>query len=135
MASAIGRRRFVPRAAFIPLLLAATFPLGARFGEAQTISFVQVNYTVPQTPQPSVAVPYTLAQTAKDLNIVVVGWNDSTAHVQAVTDTSGNVYALAVGPTVQAGIATQSIYYARSILPAGAGANTVTVQFDVAATY
>lgn len=67
--------------------------------------------------------------------MVVVGWNDSTATVNTVTDTVGNVYALAVSPTVQSGTATQSIYYAKNIAAAAAGANTVTVKFNVAAVF
>src|ERR1051326_289295 len=58
---------------------------------AQSIAFVQTNYSTPQTPQTSVAVTYTLAQTAGNLNVVVVGWNDSAAHVTSVTDNKGNV--------------------------------------------
>ena len=70
-----------------------------------------------------------------DLNVVVVGWNDSTATVSAVTDKSGNTYTLAVGPTVQTGVASQSIYYAKNIAAAAAGANVVTVTFSPAAAY
>jgi hypothetical protein len=100
-----------------------------------TISFIQVNAATPQTPQTTVAVTYTAAQRVGDLNVVVVGWNDSTATVNTVRDTMGNAYTLAVGPTVQSGIATQSIYYAKNIPAAAAGANTVTVTFGVAARY
>jgi hypothetical protein len=74
-------------------------------------------------------------QVAGDFNVVVVGWNDSTATVSGVTDTKGNAYTRAVGPTVQSGIASQSIYYAKNIATATAGANTVTVTFSTAATY
>jgi hypothetical protein len=99
------------------------------------INYVQGNYATPQSTQSTVNVVFTSAQTAGDLNVVVAGWNDSTAKVSAVTDTHGNVYSLAVGPTVQAGAATQSIFYAKNIAGAGAGANTVTVTFSKAATY
>jgi hypothetical protein len=100
-----------------------------------TISFIQVNSADPQTPQATVAVTYTAAQRIGDLNVVVVGWNDSTATVNTVTDTMNNVYALAVGPTVQTGTATQSIYYAKNITAAAAGANTVTVKFNGSAIF
>ena len=66
---------------------------------AATISFVQVNAAVPQTPQTTVTVPYLAAQTAGNLNIVVVGWNDTTRTVQTVVDNKGNTYTLAIGPT------------------------------------
>jgi hypothetical protein len=52
-----------------------------------------------------------------------------------VTDTKGNAYQLAVGPTTVAGALTQSIHYAKNIAAAAAGANTVTVSFTVAANY
>jgi hypothetical protein len=102
---------------------------------ATMISFVQGNDAVPQSSQASVPVAFTAAQTAGHLNVVVVGWNDSTATVSSVTDKSGNTYTLAVGPTIQSGVATQSIYYAKNILAAAAGANIVTVTFSVAAAY
>ncbi len=100
---------------------------------AQTISYVQGNYATPQTPQTAVSVTFTAAQSAGDLNVVVVGWNDSTATISAVTDSKGNAYTSAVGPTVQSGLASQSIYYARNIASAAAGANSVTVTFSRAA--
>ena len=52
---------------------------------------------------------------------MVVGWNDSTATVGTVTDKSGNTYTLAVGPTIQSGVASQSIYYAKNIAAAAGG--------------
>ena len=53
---------------------------------APTITYVQGNYATPQTPQASVTVTFTSAQTAGDLNVVAVGWNDSAATVSSVTD-------------------------------------------------
>jgi hypothetical protein len=99
------------------------------------IAYVQGNYATPQSPQASVAVKYTAAQHQGDLNAVVVGWNDSSATVKSVTDTSGNTYAPAVGPTVMSGVASQTIYYAANIAAAAAAANTVTVAFNSAAAY
>jgi len=104
-------------------------------GQAAQIRYVQGSYATPQSPQGSVAVKYTAAQQQGDLNVVVVGWNDSVATVKSVTDTSGNTYALAVGPTVMSGIASQSIYYASNIPAAAASGNTVTVAFNSPATY
>jgi hypothetical protein len=100
-----------------------------------TIAYAQGAYTTPQSSQTSVSVAFSGAQAAGDLNVVVVGWNNSTATVTAVTDTKGNQYALAVGPTIQSPVASQSIYYAKNILAAGAGANTITVAFSSAAAY
>jgi len=108
---------------------------GGGGGTPPPITFVQKNYATPQSIQSSVAVPFTAAQTSGDLNVVVVGWNDSTASVGTVTDSSGNVYVRALGPTVYTGVATQSIYYAYNISGAAANANTVTVTFTSPAAY
>ncbi len=82
-----------------------------------------------------VNVTFTAAQTVGDLDVVVIGWNNSTATVSGVTDSRGNTYALAVGPTIQAPVASQSIYYAKNIAAAAAGANSVTVTFSGAAAF
>jgi hypothetical protein len=66
---------------------------------------------------------------------VIVGWNDTTAQVSSVTDSKGNLYQLAVGPTQLNGALSQSIYYAKNISAAAAGTNTVTVSFASAAHY
>jgi fibronectin type 3 domain-containing protein len=102
---------------------------------ATSITFVQGGYTAPQSPQTRVSVKFSAAQVTGDLNVVVVGWNDSSARVSAIADTSGNPYVLATGPTVVSGFGSQSIYYAKNILAAAAGANTVTVTFSAAAAY
>jgi hypothetical protein len=95
--------------------------------------FVQSN-SGPSTIQASnttVAVNYGVAETAGDLNIVVVGWGDTSSTISAVTDNRGNGYSLAVGPTSGTGL-RQSIYYAKSI---AGGSTTVTVTFNKAAAY
>jgi hypothetical protein len=102
---------------------------------AGTATYIQSNSSTPQSPESSVATKFTGAQTAGDLNVVVAGWNDGTATVKSVTDTNGNIYTLAVGPTVISGAASQSIYYATNIAAAAAGGNTVTVTFSTAASY
>jgi galactose oxidase-like protein/Big-like domain-containing protein len=76
------------------------------------------------------SVTYTAPQTAGNTNVVIVGWNDSTAHVTSVTDSNNNAYQLAVGPTVLTGSASQAIYFATNIAGAASSANTVTVTFD-----
>src|SRR6267378_2792939 len=102
---------------------------------ATAIAFVQTNDATPQTPAIIVSVPYTVAQSAGNLNVVVVGWNDTTAQVASITDTKGNAYRLAVGPTLFSGQLTQSIYYATNIAAAAAGANAVNVSFTVPAAF
>jgi Domain of unknown function (DUF1929)/Bacterial Ig domain/Galactose oxidase, central domain len=96
---------------------------------------VQSNYNDPQPSAASVPVAYPGTQTAGNFNVVVVGWNDTTAQISSVKDTAGNTYQLAVGPTTisTAGGFTQSIYYAKNI--ASSGANTVTVTFNQTAHY
>jgi len=101
----------------------------------KTPTYVQGNYAVPQTPQTTVTVPYTATQAANDLNVIVVGWNDTLATVSTVTDSAHNTYQLAVGPTLLRGALSQAIYYAKNIAAAGANANTVTLTFSVAAVY
>jgi hypothetical protein len=96
-----------------------------------TINFVQVAAATPQVPESTVTVAYPLSQTPSDLNVVVVGWNDTTATVQSVKDSAGNSYSLAAGLTNGTAI-RQSIYYAKNIL---GGINQVTVVFSPAAAY
>jgi hypothetical protein len=111
------------------LLLLATLVANAQ--ATTTIKCVQVAAATPQSPTSPVVVSYPLAQTAGNLNIIVVGWNDTSATARSVADSRGNAYALAVGPTKGTAV-TQSIYYATNI---HGGSNTVTVTFSQAADY
>src|SRR5216684_3003921 len=95
------------------------------------VRFVQVNYKTSNPSGSSLAVAYPSAQTAANLNIVVVGWNDTTSTVSSVVDSRGNTYTRAVGATAGTAL-TQSIYYAKNI---AGGSNTVTVTFNKAASY
>jgi hypothetical protein len=99
------------------------------------IGFVQVAAATPQTALATVSVTYTMAQTAGDFDIVVVGWNDTVARVTSVGDSSGNLYSLAVGPATEPNQLSQSIYYSANIRAAVAGANVVSVVFSPAAQY
>lgn len=107
----------------LAVLVALSQPLPKT--EAQP-TFVQQAYTCPQTPQNQVGVAYTAAQTAGNLNILAIGWNDVTANITNVTDSAGNTYQLAI-PTFRGGGLSQAIYYAANIPSAS---NTVTVMFD-----
>ena len=100
----------------------------------KTIAYVQSNFATPQTNQSVVSVPYTAAQVAGDLNVAIVGWNDTVATISAVADSQGNAYTLAAGPTQVAGTIQQAIYYAKNIVGAAANANVFTVSFNGAAT-
>jgi hypothetical protein len=104
-------------------------------GTVSPILFVQTNSVSPQATQTPVTVTFTGAQTAGNLNVVIVSWNDSTAIISSVTDTIGNTYSVAAAPVVQSGTASQAIYYAKNIAAAAAGANAVTINFNVAARH
>jgi len=88
-----------------------TLAFGLRNGNAQapSIAYVQGNYAVPQTSQSRVTVAFTGAQTAGNANVIIAGWNDTVAQIQSVTDTAGNTYLRAVGPTINASFGSQSI--------------------------
>ena len=98
---------------------------------ANGIRFAQSASATPQSTVASVSVPFSGAQGGGDLNVVVVSWSDTTSNLQSVTDTLGNIYTLAIGPTTGTG-KRQSIYYARNIR---AGSNTITVGFNQAAVF
>jgi hypothetical protein len=98
---------------------------------APVLGFAQVSYSDPQVSTTTVTATYPSAQTAGDMNIVAVGWNDTTSTVRSVTDSAGNPYSLAVGPTTGKGL-RQSIYYAPNI---AGGTNKVTVTFNQAPAY
>ena len=95
------------------------------------ISFVQVASTT-SSAATSVPVAYTLPQAAGDLNIVVVGWNDTTTPIQSVTDSAGNAYTLALNVTKGTNL-SQAIYYAKNIR--ANTNNTVTVTFTASAAF
>ena len=103
---------------------------------AGQVSSVQVNSSdAVRVNRSVVAVPFTAVQAAHNLNVVAVGWNDTSTSVVSVTDSNGNAYALAAttestpvpAPSdLQLGV-SQAIYYAKDI---NAGINTVTVTFN-----
>jgi IPT/TIG domain/Bacterial Ig domain len=99
--------------------------------EAVIIAFDQVAAATPQSPTATISVSFPAAQSVGDLNIVVVGWNDTTSSVQSVNDSARNTYNLAVGPTIGTAL-QQSIYYAANIV---GGSNTVTVTLNQAAAF
>ncbi len=104
---------------------------GFTYNASVAIGFAQVAAATPQSTVATVSVSYPGAQTAGDLNVVAVGWNDTAATVQSVQDSAGNTYSLAIGPTSGTGM-RQSIYYAANI---AGGSNTVTVTFSQAAAF
>ncbi len=102
---------------------------------AAAIALVQSNWSTPNGSQTTTTVTFDSAQTAGNLNVVIVSWNDPTSTLVSITDTQGNTYSKAIGPTLSAGHETQYIYYAKNILAAAAGANTVSVVASTAVPY
>jgi hypothetical protein len=91
---------------------------------------------VPTLAQPiaygSTSATFAQAQTAHNLNVVVIGWNDATRSITGVADTTGNSYAEAAPTaTYTSGGASlrQAIWYAKNITAHAAG-NVVTVAWD-----
>jgi hypothetical protein len=70
-------------------------------------------------------------QVAGDLNVVVVGWANTTSSVSSVTDSAGNIYQLAA-PVQRSSNDSQAIYYATNVLP---GPTTVTVTMSASTPY
>jgi len=105
-------------------------------GSSGTINFVQGNFSAVQwSAVDTVTVPFTSAQTAGDLNVIAIGWTDATATLTSVTDSMGNVYTRAVGPTSTAENGSLVIYYAKNIAAAAANANTITLRFSGPVTW
>ena len=97
---------------------------------APIISYVQSAYSPQAFTVTSLSAQYSGPQHQGDLNVVAIGWwgGGSTVTVKSVTDSGGNTYELAVGPTFITGYAGQAIYYAPNIN--SSSANTVTVTFS-----
>jgi hypothetical protein len=89
-------------------------------------AFIQQAYSVPQTPQLVVSVPYPQSETAGNANLLAIGWNDAVATITNVSDSASNIYQVAV-PTFRGNGMSQAIYYCPSIK---SGTNTVTVKFN-----
>jgi hypothetical protein len=75
-----------------------------------------------------------VVQTAGDINILAIGWNEATSNITSVSDRPGNVYQVAA-PTARGADLSQAMYYAKNIAAASAGANTVTVTFNSAVRF
>ena len=107
------------------LLLAGLMLLPA-LSSGQT--FVQVNNNTDLVNAAAVSVPYTAAETAGNMNVVVVGWNDTSSSVLSVTDDNNNTYVLAAANAGHG--LSQAIYYARNIAVGLHNPPTVTVTFN-----
>jgi hypothetical protein len=98
-------------------------------------AFVQQNSATPQDLQGSVTVGFTNPQTAGNANILVIGWQDPAVAITSVTDSSGNVYQVAIpAATSRSSPQSQAIFYAANINSAASG-NSVTVTFSQPAMF
>lgn len=104
----------------LPALVAGQVPL-VQFGNSSGVTY-----------QKAATVAFPTAQTAGDLNVVVVGWNDGSSTIASVTDSANNTYVLAAGtvatPLPATASVSQAIYYAKNIV--AATSNEVTVTFN-----
>src|SRR5258706_13405953 len=107
-------------AALIAFLIAALFGANSLLAAP---AFVQSSYKCPPTPTQTIKVTFPAAQTAGNLNVVVVGWNDTSASVVSVVDANNNPYSLALTTQLTVSL-SQSIYYAKNI---AGSTNAVTV--------
>jgi hypothetical protein len=102
------------------LLLVPVFALGQ--------TFVQENNNTVPINTSTVSVTYATAETAGNLNVVIVGWNDTSSSVMSVVDDNSNTYVLA-GTSAGHGL-SQAIYYAKNIALLTNTTPTVTVTFN-----
>ncbi len=98
---------------------------GSDVGSGSSIVYIQ-SAVAEDEDKASETIAFPNAQRAGDLDVVMIGWyKDGT--ITSVTDTNGNAYALAIGPTMTAAYTeSQAIYYACGI---AAGKSSVTVTF------
>ena len=96
-------------------------------------AFVQENNNTVAETTASVSVTYGAAETVGNLNVVVVGWVDTSSSVTSVVDDNTNTYVLA-GTSSGNGI-TQAIYYARNIVLPTNNTPTITVTFNQPAAF
>jgi len=106
-------------------------PTGESTADLSTNGFVQESSADPQSSPTSVAVKYSKAQVAGDLDVAAICFFNATSIISSVTDTKGNTWAVAA-PLFRyvGGPASCAMYYAPHIVAAAANGNTVTVKFS-----
>jgi len=67
------------------LTLLSAWALFSAAPSSADIAYVSNNFAVPQTTTTSVTATFTTAQAAHDLNVVIIGWHDSSVSVSAVS--------------------------------------------------
>lgn len=73
--------------------------------------------------------PWGSSQAVGDMLLLGIGVPDATTTISSVTDTKGNTYTSALGPTTGTNL-RQTIYYAPVTTAAAGGANSTTVTFS-----
>jgi len=85
----------------------------------------------------TVPAPMTNPQGKGNLNVVIIGWSDTSSLVTSVTDTEGNPYVQAL-PIVNGTSLSQVVYYAKNLVGDNVSCtpncNTITVNFSRSAS-
>lgn len=101
-----------------------------------TPTFVQNFYHENTSASTTCAATNSAAQTAGNLNVVMVWWNDAVTTISSIVDTKGNSYTQFAGsPKTQGTATTMAMYYCSNIAGAAIGANTVTVTLSASLTF
>ena len=98
------------------------------------INYIQRGDAVTNLPSTTIPVLMPNQQTAGNLNVVIIGWADTSATVSSVTDTEGNNYVAALAPVTGTGL-SQVVYYAKNIAGDSGTPNQITVTFSQAAQF
>ena len=93
------------------------------------INYLQRGDAATSTSAQNIPVPMTNPQEKGNLNVVIIGWGDTSSLVSSVSDIEGNAYVPALSP-VNGSSLSQVIYYAKNIKGDGATPNTITVSFN-----
>ena len=105
-------------------LLTAVFVVTLASSAANALThFMQESSLWDGSSHSTMSVTLANAQFAGDLLFVAVGWGNSTAAINSISDSRGNSYTLAAGPVTISGTAGQSVYYAKNIASAASAAH------------
>jgi hypothetical protein len=105
-------------------------------GSTLVPAFVQQNTQQgTSTPSTTQTATFINAQTGNDLNVLSIGWSNSTSTITSVVDSAGNSYSIASPLVTVSGNASLVMYYSQNIKASAAGANTVTVTLSAAAPF
>jgi hypothetical protein len=120
-----------PRLLLLGMTSCAALDSWSGFDGSPEIAAIQGHALVADGKVTSLAIPFDRPQLAGDLDVIAIGWYDTSIDVKSVTDSLHNVYRVAAKRTTLGGsdILVQTIYYASGIAAASAGANIVTIEW------